>query len=464
MVRRGAALAAGAALLAGLLAPVGEAAAAAAAACARFAKPLVLPGSAGIPGALPVAPGGAALAVEPSIASGPHGELYVTGETALSATFAPHVPRGDSSPVWVSPGGGRDWSGPYDSATVATADPGFAGFDSDVVVDKRGWLYVASMWWGDTTMAVSTDKGRTWFAVPVSHLMPLDDRPWLAYDPHDDALYLTWDGIDGLHVAKAVLRPYAAGTAAQPYASLAFAQDVIVVPITGTQIVGGSPPHSEEVQATPPGGITVDPRGNVWVSFNDSSGNVAVVGSTDGGLLWSAPAEIPGSGTFENSAVDNFAQLHADARGNVYVAWSGAEAYKGPGEALYSWRNVRTGRWSQPIRVSRTNTVGYVALAVVSPGVVDIAYYGADQTGSSARWSIYLAQSRVGHPTALDTALAYPDFYSGEMPNEDYLGDFFTMTVSTSGLARIITDATVDGRGVLALVLQTAAVCPRRAG
>jgi hypothetical protein len=463
-VRVGIASLVGLAVLAVVVAPAGSASAGAG--CARFAKPVVLPGSAGTPGQQLNLPGPTpALAVEPSITAGPRGELYVTGATTANLAMDPHVPRGHSTPVWTSADEGRSWRGPYASANAATADGPTGGMDADIVVDKRGWLYMVSMWLGSAAVGVSADGGRTWFANPIGHPSPMDDRPWLAYDAHSDALYLTWDASDGLHVGKAVLRPLANGTVAQPYASLLFAQDVIAVLPTGTEITD----RAGVIHLTPvPAGLVTDPGGDVWLSYVDNNSELAVVRSTDGGLTWSAPTLVPGGWSIGNSSAHHFAQARSDAHGNVYLAWVGAQKAGGKGQAFYSWYNARTGRWSHAARVSGANVLDVedVALAVVSPKVIDIAFYGVDQPGESRPRSIYLAQVPVERPALAHTQPALRHFWTRRAawphPYDQkayFLGDFFTMTVSRSGMAGIISNADVSGAGRLVFVRQTTPFC-----
>src|SRR5207248_4453402 len=134
---------------------------------------------------------------------------YVTAPRGLLSI------TGAGSPVWISTNGGRSFT------QTATPPNAVAGGDTDIVTDPAGNVYQTDLWLGNTAMAVSTDHGQTWATNEWGHLQAGDDRPWFAYSPSDQNMYLAWDGLDGIHVARTNVGPPAG-----PDGGLIFPQDV----------------------------------------------------------------------------------------------------------------------------------------------------------------------------------------------------------------------------------------------
>ena len=399
----------------------------AAAATLRFSKPVALPQSNDFG--------------EPSLAIDSTGLIYATAPQKLGNV------TGTGSPVWVSTNGGRSFGAPVNP----NGDP-ISGGDTDIVTDSAGNVYQTDLWLGNTAMAVSTDHGQSFVANEWGHLSAGDDRPWFGYSPSDQNMYLAWDGLDAIHVARTNV-----GTHAGAYGALTFPQDVIAVPEC---VIGGDNPCSTppiRQCVCPPGGIAVDATtGEVYVSYSkqnggSNGGGVGIAYSTDQGLTWSYSA-VPNTGS-TGSAFDtewNFDPIHVDSAGNVYVAWGEMDLNAGSVSIRMATSKDHGATWSRPFTVSTTTgTNVFPAMDVVKPGVVDVSYYGTTTPGDpnhvNATWNLYFAQvnNALGTPRTAPV-VAVPSIHTGciqaggsaDCPDRSLL-DFFQLVVS-KGKANII--------------------------
>ena len=224
-----------------------------------FTTPVVIPQSAGLG--------------EPSLAIDSTGRLFVTAPQSLGNI------SGGGSPVWTSTNSGATWSAPVNP----TGDP-VSGGDTDLAFDSADNAYQADLWLGNSAMAVSTDHGASFIANEYGHTQPGDDRPWLAYSKKDNAIYMVYDGVDAVHVAKSA--PLVA-----PQAGLVLAQDVPVIAESLLSVSGGAVTGAPvRMCVCPPGGIAVDASsGSVYVTYSRQNGGangggVGVSRSDNGGL------------------------------------------------------------------------------------------------------------------------------------------------------------------------------------
>ena len=289
-----------------------------------------------------------------------------------------------------------------------------------------------------------------------------DDRPWLAYSAKDNAIYMVYDGVDAVHVAKSA--PLVA-----PQAGVLLAQDVPVIAESavsvGLSVSGVNPPVRQCV--CPPGGIAVDPSsGSVYVTYSKQNGGangggVGVARSDDGGLTWTTMA-IPGTGS-TGSAFDvewNFAPVKVDSNGTVYVAWGEGRNINSSGVATggvvtrYAYSTDKGAHWSTPVTLSTSSgTTTFPTLDVVSPGVIDVAWYGTSATGDpntvgpGASWDVDMAQVTAANTAtpAFTPATAVSGIHSGCIQTggqascgDRSLLDFFQLVVDGAGKADII--------------------------
>jgi hypothetical protein len=301
-------------------------------------------------------------------------------------------------------------------------------------------------------------------------------------------LYLAYDGVDAIHVARTA-------PLVDPHLGLAFPLDVPAVP---ESIIGGVSSSPIRECVCPPGGIAADPRtgtapgaGSIYISYSrqngknalgqDVGGGVGVARSDDHGLTWSY-FSIPGTGS-TGSAFDtqyNFAPIKVDSAGNVYVAWgegqnikqdsNGNDIATGGVAIKYAFSTTQGQTWSTPVTVSTTNSNVFPTMDVASPGVVQIAYYGSNFKGdpnlapSSTSWNVYEAATTSGLSTnpSFKTQVAIQGMHDGciqvgSPPSSGLLGltpvcsdrnllDFFQL-VSYGGLPNIVYTAGDEAHG-----------------
>jgi hypothetical protein len=393
---------------------------------------------------------------EPSLALDSAGRLFATAPQSLGNI------TGGGSPVWTSTSAGASWSGPV----APTGDP-ISGGDTDLTIDASDNVYQADLWLGNSAMAVSTDHGASFLANEYGHTQPGDDRPWIAYSKPANAIYMVYDGVDGVHVAKSA--PLVA-----PQLGLVLAQDTVVIPETAVSVglsVSGLPTLVREC-VCPPGGIAVDQSsGAVYVTYskqngNGSGGGVGVARSDNGGLTWTN-LSIPGTGS-TGSAFDvqyNFAPVKVDKNGTVYVAWGEGRNITSTGNGnvasggvviRYASSSDHGATWTAPVTLSSTSgTSTFPTLDVVSPGVVDVAWYGTSASGdpnlvpSTASWDVDFAQVSGANTASpvVTTATAVSGIHSGciqtggsggNLCSDRSLLDFFQLVVDHNGKANII--------------------------
>ncbi len=395
---------------------------------------------------------------EPSIVSG-SGRLVVTAPNGLLTTATADQP----SPVWISTNGGSSFQGPIYPQDAGKVGEPLGGGDTDVIQDPAGNIFQTDLWLGDTTTRVSTDGGQTWLSDVFSHTSPGDDRPWLAYSGPSNSLFMVYDGLDAVHVARSSL-------ATGPQGGIAFVQDVPAVPeclLGGQYIVdtgdvslanpcyGGTPANIRQC-VCPPGGIAVDQNtGIVYITYSRQNGaaggGVGVARSEDQGLTWTQ-TPIPGTGS-TGSAFDtewNFQPVKVDSLGNVYVTWG--EVKKGGSVAIrFSASKDHGATWTKPVTVSTTTASNvFPTLDLVGPGLVDIAYYGTKSGGdpnslTKATWSLYLAKSvnALSKAPSFSAKTAVAGMHTGPIESSNgtsdrSLLDFFQVAVDPAGKANII--------------------------
>jgi len=408
-------------------------------AAATFSTPVAIPNSGGLG--------------EPSLAADSQGRLFVTAPQSLGTI------TGGGSPVWTSTDHGATWN----NGIAPTGDP-VSGGDTDLAVDSAGNVYQTDLWLGDSAMAVSTDHGQSFIANEYGHTTPGDDRPWLAYSKKDNVLYMTWDGATALDVQKSA-------PLSSPQLGILPGQTTAVIPesLLGGSLVNNLGNNVRQC-VCPPGGIAVDQNsGAVYVTYSKQNGGslgggVGVGISTNGGVTWTNTS-IPGTGS-TGSAFDveyNFIPVKVDNNGTIYAAWgegvnikqdaNGNSIATGGVVIKYAYSKDGGSTWSAPKQLSSGGTTTFPTLDVVSPGVIDVAWYGTSATGdpnevgSGASWDVDFAQV-TGADTAtpaVSPATAVSGIHTGciqtggSAPCSDRsLLDFFQLSVDPTGMANVI--------------------------
>ena len=422
-------------------------------AATTFTTPVELPQSAGLG--------------EPSMALDSAGRLFATAPQSLGNI------TGGGSPVWTSTTQGSTWGQP-----VAPQGDPVSGGDTDVTVDGAGDVFQTDLWLGNSAMALSTDLGQSFVANEFGHVQPGDDRPWLAYSGKDNVLYLAYDGADAIHVAHTLpLSP--------PQAGLTMPFDIPAVPESIIACSGGCGTLLDTLNTRecvcPPGGIAVDQStGSVYLSYSKQNGGgngggVGIARSDDGGFTWSY-FSVPGTGS-SGSAFDtewNFDPIKVDSQGNVYVAWgesqkvttdsNGNEVATGGVLVKYSWSSDHGQTWHAPVTLSTTTGENvFPTMDVVSPGVIDVAWYGAGGSGdpnqlpASTQWDVMFTQvTGAASAPAFTPQVAVSGIHQGciqsgglaSCPDRGLL-DFFQLVVDHAGMADIVYTAGQQGSGTV---------------
>jgi hypothetical protein len=354
---------------------------------------------------------------EPTIDAAPDGTLYVTGTTGLCVGCVPL----SIGAVYRSDDGGATWrTTPSSLRQIAVG-----GGDIDLVVAPNGSIATTDLWLGNSSVAVSADKGETWLASPLQGV-PVQDRQWLAATP--SGYY---------HVVHQV-----------PLGDVvSFSQDGLVYPI---QTLGASPLDQTGCICAP-GNIVAEGGGllgdRIAFVYPTTTRGVGVSRSSNGGLTWSVsyPGQSVNAGGvtgFPAIATDGFGRLAAvwqpDGSGDVYLvtssnfgaSWTAPRLIENAGTSVYPWVAYRNGK----IAVSYYHTSATAS--------------AADDVPESASWTISYRDSVDNFVSRADieTIKNGPICTMGLGCSEDReLGDFQSVDLTPAGKAVIAYNRSLGG-------------------
>ena len=396
---------------------------------------------------------------EPTLIHDSQNRLFVTAPQAIG-----NVNSAGGSPMWTSTDLGTTFSTPIRSQACTAV----SGGDTDLVADSNDNIYQTDLYLANSCLSVSEDHGTTFTAGNPygTGIQPGDDRPWLAYNAISNQNYATYDGFDAVHVANT-------GPIANPAAGITMVQDVAAVPesaLSGSAVPGGT-----RQCVCPPGGIAADNSagphtGRVYVSFSYQTGIaiaytdlVGTCPNCTASPTWSAPIAIPDSAS--GSAFQdewNFAPIKVDSAGTVYLMWAHAASYDGgtrlaSGSVVeqYAYSTDGGSTWSTPVTLStESGTTTFPTMDVVSPGVIDAAWYGTTATGDpnavagDSVWNVYYTRvtgANTTTPTVDAPAIAVAGIHNGciqtggggSCPDRSLL-DFFQLADTTDGVPNIV--------------------------
>jgi hypothetical protein len=417
-----------------------------------FTAPVAIPASGGL--------GEPTIVRDSGAGNGGVARLFVTAPQSLG-----NVMTSGGSPMFTSLDGGAHWSAPVRSQECA----GLSGGDTDLGTDAGDNVYQTDLWLGNSCLSVSTDHGQSFAAGNPfgSELQPGDDRPWIAYNKLENQLYMTYDGLDALHVTNTA-------PLTNPMLGIQTINDNVVVPETAVN--SGSTPDSVRECVCPPGGIAADNSsgshaGRVYVSYSYQHGTAisfsdpTCTPASCTTATWTGPILIPNSGSsgsaFENEW--NFDPIKVDSKGTVYVMWGTAPGFNAtnnvaPHGVTIQFASSADGgnHWKGPFTLSTTTqTNTFPTMDVVGPGKLRFAYEGApgatgdpNATSSSQQWNVYygtVTKANTGTPTISTPVVAIRDMHNGCIQTgggaactDRSLLDFFTLTTDLSGIANII--------------------------
>jgi hypothetical protein len=417
-----------------------------------FTTPVALPLSAGL--------GEPTLVHDDGAGNGSVARLFVTAPQAIG-----NINGSGGSPLYTSTDGGAHWAGPVRSQLCT----GLSGGDTDLGVDSADNVYQTDLWLGNSCLSVSEDHGQSFTAGNPfgSELQPGDDRPWIAYNRVHNQLYITYDGLNALHVSNTA-------PLVNPALGIQVTNDNLVVPETAVN--SSNTPDSVRECVCPPGGIAADNStgthaGRVYVSYSYQHGTAisysdpTCLGTACTAAAWTGPILIPNTGSSGSAFEDewNFDPIAVDSAGTVYVMWGRALGFDATnnlatkGVAIQFASSTDGGaHWHGPFTVSTsTQSNTFPTMSVVSPGVVQFAYYGApgasgdpNSTSATQPWNVYYVtatRANTTKPSIARPLVAIRDMHNGCIQagggascTDRSLLDFFQVSTDLSANPNII--------------------------
>jgi len=359
---------------------------------------------------------------EPSIAADGAGHVYILYPQYLTVPECKQCPVPTMILV-ASSNNGATWETPREIAPLGSAQ-----FDAQIAVDPADRRTVYAAWLQnhkhDVLVAKSMDFGQTWTVVLAARDSGEADKPVLAVRGLD--VYVAYNHASEVHAAIS------------HDGGMSFST-VVVNPRT---LPGWA-------QA---GGATIDPAGNMYVSWaaysrtRRGTGPVAlyVSRSMDGGRTWNSVL-LDMSGAPPECATDEcgWAYLGAqiaiasDSAGTLYALWNSG-GMNGTAERIsFSTSTTAGATWSTKADVSRAMpgvTHSFPTIAAGAAGDVRIAWMDAR---NSPLWNTYYRSSTNGGATwSAETRL------SSYVPGFDYIdpsgfkfpfGDYFGLAIDSQG-------------------------------
>jgi hypothetical protein len=395
-----------------------------------------------LPNALPV---GQYQDVEPEIKIDLFGNIYVTAIQGVP----------DGLDLWKSTDQGQTFTflGQPDGVQCLTqpicADEiGVGGADDSIAVSSGGHLYISSLWFGSLSFATSSNGGfAPWLQNPVASNIPSVDRQWIAaFGPQ--TVYLSYNQIV----------PFAVG---MPDTNVVFIQKSTD---GGKTFSAPAPmyPVDSPVVAAWQGNLAVDQyNGNIYTTFRPYEANghtraeLWLLKSTDGGSTWSLNKIYQGASG--KDAANVWPIMAVDRGGNVHLAFSECDRNYATGvnsNCVVKLMSSSDGgnTWLDPVQVNNGQETRYAVepwMVAGGPGIVDLAWYGADIDSSdqSGQWHVYFSQTRnalASSPT-FNQVKAVPQVVhtrdicldGASCTGDRSLAEYFTVTLDPGGNANI---------------------------
>jgi len=396
---------------------------------------------------------------EPGIAQDGGGTIWIASDVAPYAADDPRAQTTgvlSGSDVWKSTDHGKTFQWVADpfqqSVTNAVA---LGGEDTDIaanpVQNSNGCydIWVASLWVGSTSLAVSQDCGVTWNVVPVNGI-PAQDRPWLAasgactvlFSYHAIAPYDTV--VDEFSLPPCTGQGM--GSAVSPTETLLFAGNIApgLSNRFGKLVVDNSPssPYQGHIYqpmqgctAATPGSNTQVPEGcttaaEIFMGVGTVSGNA---------ITWTDPVVH----TTNSTTVYIWpATAAVDTAGNVYIAWM--EGPSGYAQNLFISVSHDGGAiWTSPVQINQPPSLSgaYATVAALSPGTVEAAWYGTDRNGGTDDPSVMGIPATTANPACGGTSQpacwrlwwGVSNDYGGSWSEQPVTGTIHTGTLCTEG-------------------------------
>jgi hypothetical protein len=380
-----------------------------------------------VSGALPTPYGHSTnVSLEPASATAPDGTVWAASNFLLKP--CQRTVSACGTDVWSSRDGGQHWgyAGNPFIGMAGNKGAGFGGYDVDVAVaperNSSGHynVYVASLWSGSNSLAVSPDGGETWRLLPVTSApgtlaVPLPasayaDRPWVGADGPCTAYFASNflpGNVTTLQRFDTCGSAIAPGPAGLPFLPLDANATAATGKVSGRFTVDTSATSPYRHRIYYPAITTLSGQRSVVLSVSSDSGQtwalrrVAPYPSSKG-IVWPVTVAV-------------------DAAGTVYAAWHDASS-----SWIASSRDGGT-TWSAPTRLNSPGTTAiYPTVAAAQPGQVVVAWYGTDRAGPAD------SKNDMGAPYAVDGAL----WRLVVSRSHDSGGHWTTPTATTGPVAR----------------------------
>jgi hypothetical protein len=301
-----------------------------------------------------------------------------------------------------------------------------------------------------TTVARSTDGGRSWTEVVDANSEVVNDRPFMLTTSRGD-VFLTYDAVPG--GLRAVESTDDGRTFTGPVQ--------IVVPPAGGAVTANAGPAEDTVRRELVVPYVYASNPTCTNGANGCLDQIAVARSSLDGTTWrqETVATTPGSGT---TGVTGSA---ADARGREFIAIGSAAGGSGFTTAdsdahVYLTSSTKDGVWTTPRRIDPPGTSAMLPwVAASGDGHVVVAYYGSpypDAQGTSRPWYVYLAESNDAGRTFRVTRVSGIVYTGSGANHQSALWDLLALTLDRRGLAHVaFTSVTSNGATEIQYVRET---------
>ncbi|MCI0698559.1 glycoside hydrolase [candidate division KSB1 bacterium] len=368
---------------------------------------------------------------EPAIATDRFGHVYVL-YPQLKGTPGCSDCSNATMILLVSNDRGATWAAPR---VIYPGGSTNEQWDAQIVVDPVDGKIVYAAWLqnrkSDTIVAKSTDFGASWSFVVANHINAGTDKPILAVRGQD--IYVAYNHAQKIWVSAS--------------------HD------------GGATFTSVEIKKTGKlgwalaGGGTVDPAGNVyisWAGYERSGGakgpvNLFISKSADGGNSWTTTViDVSGAPPDCSAFQCGWAYLGAqvalasDAAGTLYALWNAGAVNddKGP-ERMYFARSSDAGAtWSPKVQVSTAPAGSHHAFPAIVAGANEDVRISWMDTRAGSLWNTYYRSSSDGGATwsaevDLSTVVSGFDYIKPDGFSFPY-GDYYELDIDDKGNTHVI--------------------------
>ncbi len=325
--------------------------------------------------------------------------------------------------VRISSDGGQTWAPEKPMCTCT----GVAWqYDPVIAVSSSGTVYAAWMNANTIVFSKSTDHGATWSTPVAASGKSWADKPWMAVSANGTDVYIAYESRSQLQLTSShnggatFSAPVTVNTDSSVYR---YPNGFVVLP-NGTAVLSDSKYSGGSVKTAGPVEI------EVWRS-------------TNGGTSWSKVSVDNSVFTGVNFETSSTTTIAADAAGTLVVEYSGAPTL-GANNRVYTRRSTDGGlTWSARAEVGNASANGsFPAIAAKGAGDFRLTY----MDNSTGAWNVWYRASTDGGQT-WSAPLRVSDATSGTPYKTangfaSYYGDYDAIAITNAGKS-----VTVSGQG-----------------